>query len=247
MKIGAIIQARLSATRLYGKVLKELPSGSGITVLEQIIRRLKKSKKVNSIIVATTTKKKDSAIVAIAKKEKVLFFRGSENDVLSRYYMTAAAHGLDVIARVSADSPCIDWNVLDMVIEKHLRTGADYTSNCLKRTYPRGFDVEVFNFNTLEKAHRNSKKNYEREHVTPHIYENPSVFKIREVRAAEKHRAPDIRAALDTEEDYALLSATFDYLYPKNRYFTIRDVVRLFRKKPWLKIINKKVIQKTLH
>jgi len=106
--------------------------------------------------------------------------------------------------------------------------------------------VEVVSFEALEKAWRNAKKDYEREHVTPYIYKNPYIFKINQVKAPEELYAPDIRVTLDTEEDYVLLCAVFDYLHPKNEYFNAYDIVNLFRKKPWLKLINKKVVQKRI-
>jgi len=245
-KIGAIIQARISSARLPGKILKELPYRSGITVLEQVVNRLKKSKKLNDIIIATTTEKIDDEITTIAKKEEVKFFKGSKENVLSRYYLTAKENNIDLIVRVTSDCPCIDADVLDLAIGDHINKVADYTSNALVRTYPHGLDVEVFNFNTLEKAYKNATKDYEKEHVTPYINRNPQKFKINIVKAPKELYAPDIRITLDTEEDYALLCAVFDYLYPQNKYFNAYDIVNLFNEKPWLKLINKKIMQKKI-
>jgi len=244
MKIGAIIQARVSSTRLPKKILKELPYKSGITVLEQVIKRLDKSQKLDEIIIATTVEKEDDEIIKVAEKREVKWFRGSREDVLSRYYLAAKENNIDIVVRITSDCPCIDVEIVDLVINKHIKTMADYTSNCLVRTYPHGLDVEVINFNALEKAYKNTKKDYTREHVTPYIYRNPQIFKINQVKAPPKLYAPDIRVTLDTEEDYALLCAVFDYLYPRNEYFNAYDIVNLFREKPWLKLINKKVIQK---
>jgi len=146
-----------------------------------------------------------------------------------------------------SDCPCIDPGIIDLVINEHIKMVADYTSNSsLVRTYPHGFDVDIFNFNALEKAYKNAKKDYEREHVIPYIYRNPHIFKVNQVKAPQELYAPDIRIVLDTEEDYALLCAVFDYLYPKNEYFNAYDIVNLFKEKPWLKLINKKVIQKKI-
>ena len=246
MKIGAIIQARTSSTRLPGKVLKELPYASNITCLEQVIRRVKKSRKLNAIIIATTKEKQDNEIVNIAKKENVKYFKGSKENVLSRYYFAAKENNLEIIVRVTSDCPCIDAEIMDLTIDNHIKRTADYTTNCLVRTYPHGLDVEVFNFNALEKAHKNATKDYEKEHVTPYINGNPQIFKINEIKAPKELYAPDIRVTLDTEEDYALLCAVYDYLYPKNEYFSAYDIVNLFNEKPWLKLINKKIIQKKI-
>lgn len=246
MKIAAIIQARTSSTRLSGKILKELPYNSGITCLEQVIKRLKKSKKLNDIIVATTKEKADNKIVDIAKKEDVRYFRGSKGDVLSRYYFAAKENNTDIIVRITSDCPCIDADITDLTIDVHINKMADYTTNCLVRTYSHGLDVEVFNFDALENAYKNATKDYEREHVSPYITRNSQTFKISEIRAPQELHAPDIRITLDTEEDYALLCAVFDYLYPNNKYFDAYDIVDLFNERPWLKLINKKIMQKKI-
>ena len=246
MKTGAIIQTRTTSTRLPGKVLKELPYASGITCLGQIIRRLKKSKRLNDIIIATTKEKEDNEIINIVKKEDVKYFRGNKENVLSRYYFAAKENNIDLIVRITSDCPCIDADITDLTIDDHINKMADYTSNSLIRTYPHGLDVEVFNFNALEKAHKNATKDYEKEHVTPYINRNPQKFKINIVKAPKELYAPDIRVTLDTEEDYALLCAVFDYLYPKNKYFNAHDIVNLFNERPWIKLINKKIIQKKI-
>jgi len=170
LKTGAIIQARTSSTRLPQKVLKELPQGSGITVLGQVIRRLKRAGRLNEIIVATTEDTEDTEIIEIAKKEGVNNYRGSRRDVLKRFYGAAKQNGLDVIVRITSDCPCIDPDLIDLIIDKHSYTKADYTTNTLVRTFPYGLDMEVLNFTVLEKACDEAKDMYEREHVTPFIY-----------------------------------------------------------------------------
>lgn len=245
MRTTAIIQARVSSTRLPGKVLKELPPGSGITVLGQVIRRLRKCRKLNDIIVATTTEKEDDELVHIAQREGAKYFRGSKEDVLSRYYLAARENNSDIVVRITSDCPCIDPEVVDSVIEKHLATKADYTLNTLIRTFPHGLDTEVLSFDTLEKTYMEATEAFEREHVSPYIYKsNPQMFKITSVEAPARLRVPDIRITLDTEEDYALLCAVFDYLYPQNEFFGAEDIIKLFRDKPWLRTINKKIVQK---
>jgi spore coat polysaccharide biosynthesis protein SpsF len=247
MRIAAVIQARVSSTRLPGKVLKELPYGSGITVLEQVIRRVKRCKKLSDVIVATTTEKEDDELVSIAQREEAKHFRGSKEDVLSRYYFASKENDLEILIRITSDCPCIDAEVVDSVIEKHMATKADFTSNTLVKTFPHGLDTEVLNFDALEKAHFEAKQTFEREHVCPYIYKsNPQMFKISAVEAPQRLRAPDIKITLDTEQDYALLCTVFDYLYPENEFFDTEDIIKLFHNKPWLKMINKKVIQKKM-
>ncbi|MCD6231210.1 glycosyltransferase family protein [Candidatus Aerophobetes bacterium] len=247
MKIGAIVQARTSSTRLPNKVLKELPYGSNITVLEQVIKRLNKSQKLNEIIIATTEELEDDEIVKIADKRDVKWFRGNKENVLSRYYFAAKKNNIDIVVRIMSDCPCIDPEIIDLVINEHIKRVADYTSNSsLVRTYPHGLDVDVFNFNALEKAYKNAEKDYEKEHVIPYIYRNPHIFKVNQVKAPQELYAPDIRIVLDTEEDYALLCAVFDYLYPRNEYFNAYDITKLFEEKPWLKLINRRIVQKKI-
>jgi len=246
VKVGAIVQARFSSTRLPGKVLKEVPAGSGITVLEHVTRRLKKSKRLDEIIVATVNKKDRDEIANVAKKEKVTLFRGSEENVLSRYYFCAKENELDVIVRICSDCPCIDPEIVDSIITRHIKSKSDYTSNTLTRSYPRGFDTEVFNFSVLEKAYKNAKKPSEKEHVTPYIYKRPKAFKITQVKAPRELYGPDIRLVLDTKEDYSFINAIFSLLFKKKAKFTAFDVVKTLRENPWLKSLNNKVIQKKI-
>ncbi len=246
MKIGAIIQTRTTSTRLPAKVLKNLPYNSNITILQQVIRRLKKSKKLDEIIIATTNDREDGPIVDIANIEKVPFYRGERDDVLSRYYHAAKEHNLDTIVRITSDCPVIDYNIVDEIIDAFLKENVDYATNTLKRTYPHGMDTEVFSFWVLKKAYKEAKKDFEREHVTPYIRLNPEKFRLLNIEATKESYGPDIRVTIDQEEDYALLCAVYDYLYNIDPYFTVQQIVGLFKEKPWLKIINKKIVQKKI-
>jgi spore coat polysaccharide biosynthesis protein SpsF len=243
--IGAIIQARTTSTRLPRKVLKELPYGSGITVLEHVIRRLKRTKSLKKIIVATTENKEDDDIVEIAKKEKVAYFRGSENDVLSRYYHAARKNSIDIIVRITSDCPCIDPQIVDSIIEEHIQSNTDYSSNTLKRTFPHGLDVEVFNFNILEQTYHEACEDFEKEHVTPFIYRSGN-FNIHNIEAPSENNRPGIRVTLDTKEDYIALCAVYDFLYSANPFFGIEGIVGLFNARPWIGMINEKVVQKKI-
>lgn len=247
MKTVGIIQARTSSTRLPKKVLKSLPFNSDVTVLEQVVKRLKKSCQIDEVVVATTLSIDDDEIVKIAKKESVKCFRGSKEDVLSRYYLAAKESKADIVVRVTSDCPCIDSDIVDRCIDTHNKENSDYTTNCLERTFPHGLDVEVFNFSILEEAYLNADKQYEREHVCPYIHTtHRNRFKLTNVRANEDERGEDIRITIDTLEDYALLCAVYDYLYIGNEFFGAREIVTLFNNKPWLKLINKKIIQKKI-
>ena len=246
MTIAAIVQARTSSIRLPNKVLKKLPYSSGITCLNQVIKRLKKSKKLDDIVIATTTKSNDESIVNIAKNEKIKYFCGSKNNVLSRYYFAAKENNINLIVRIGSDCPCIDPEIIDILIYDHIKKSANYSTNCLVRSYPHGLDTEIFQFDILEEVYKKAKKEYEKEHVTSYIHKNPQIFKINIIKAPKELYVPDIRVTLDTEEDYALLCIVYDYLYPKNKYFNVYDIINLFKEKSWLKLINKKIIQKKI-
>jgi len=245
MEIGLIIQARTTSSRLPKKVLKDLPYGSGFTVLEQVIRRLKKAKYVEEIIVATTISREDDEITEVSTKEGIRYFRGSPNDVLDRYYHAASEFSLDIVVRITGDCPCIDPQIVDSIIDRHIQNNADYTSNTLKRTYPHGLDVEVFNFEVLEKSFEEAKEALEREHVTPYMYKSGR-FKIQNIETPVELKRPDIRITLDTKEDYALLCAIYDFLYYENPFFGAKEIIDLFYRKPWLKYINENIAQKKI-
>ncbi|NMC99796.1 MAG: acylneuraminate cytidylyltransferase [Bacteroidales bacterium] len=244
LSIGAIIQARTSSTRLPGKVLLELPYGSGITVLEQVIRRIKKSKTIEKIIIATTKEKVDNPIVTIANKTHTAYFRGSKKNVLERYYLAAKKYNLDIVVRITSDCPCIDPEILDQMVNKHLKSHADLTSNCLIKSFPHGVDAEVYSFTALEKAYKNATKDFEKDGATEYIsVTNPKEFNIINLIAPASLRAPDIRITLDTPEDYALL-CILNNMLPDNLNYTTKDIISLFRKNPWLSIITAKVVNK---
>ncbi len=245
LKIGIIIQARTGSSRLPGKVMKYLPFGCTTTVLEQVIARVRESKTIHKIVIATTEKNEDDSIAAMASNCGIRCFRGSEDDVLSRYYNAAKDNALDVVVRITSDCPCIDPDIIDEVVNIFLADEVDYASNTLERTYPRGLDVEVFSFSALERAQHEGVVRYDREHVTPYIYKNPSIFSVKSITAPEDINYPEIRVTLDTYEDYMLLCAVYNSLYEEAKpVFKAKDLVGLFRDKPWLYMVNKEVLQK---
>ncbi|NLX01599.1 MAG: NTP transferase domain-containing protein, partial [Syntrophomonadaceae bacterium] len=168
MKTVIIDQARMTSTRLPGKVMKEV---LGKPLLEYQIERLKRTNEADELVIATTTNNTDQPIVEICKRLGVAYYRGSEEDVLSRYYEAATKFGADVVVRVTSDCPLIDPTVVDKVI-KHYKDNwdkYDYVSNTLTRTYPRGMDTEVFSYKVLQEVYYNAQEQPEREHVTPYI------------------------------------------------------------------------------
>ena len=243
MKVAAIIQARMGSTRLPGKVLKKV---LGKTLLEYQIERVKRAKTLDEIIIATTIKESDDQIVQLCQQFSIPYYRGSEEDVLSRYYEAATEFGVDVIVRLTSDCPIIDPTVIDKVVEHYLenKDRYDYVSNTLTRTYPRGLDTEVMSYEVLKKAHEEAKELVYREHVTAYIYHHPDQFRLCNV-SNEKDESKH-RWTVDTEEDFLLIKHILETLYPINPLFTVEDVIQILRDKPEWVEINAHVEQKKL-
>lgn len=243
MNIVCIVQARMGSTRLPGKVLKKI---CGKTVLEHDIDRLKRVKNINSIVIATTTLGKDNIIVDEANRLGVKYYRGSENDVLSRYYYAAKENNADIIVRVTSDCPLIDSNITERTIQYYIDNikEYDYVSNTLDRTYPRGLDTEVFGFKVLEKAFKKADSERDREHVTPYIWDNPNVFKLGCFRNNVNYS--EYRWTLDTEKDFQLINRIYELLYYCNNEFCMEDILDLYLIYPELKKINIGIEQESI-
>lgn len=239
MNVIAIVQARMGSTRLPEKVLKKI---NNKVVLDYVIERIQQCNKIDDIVLAITTSEKDDILENYAKNKGINLFRGSEEDVLSRYYKAAEKYKADQVVRITSDCPLIDPNIVDKIIDSHITNKADYTSNTLNRTYPRGLDVEVFSFKTLKEAYKNSSKEYQREHVTPYIVEHPDRFKLQNVESIGKIRRPDIRITLDTLEDLKLIKQIL--LHFNNLNFTTEEIIEFLNKNPKLLEINKNIKQK---
>lgn len=243
MKVAAIIQARMGSTRLPGKVLKKV---LGKTLLEYQIERVKRAKAIDEIIIATTTKESDDQIVQLCQQLSIPYYRGSEEDVLSRYYEAATKFNVDVVVRLTSDCPIIDPNVIDKVVEHYLenKDRYDYVSNTLTRTYPRGLDTEVMSYEVLKRVHEEAKELVYREHVTAYIYHHPDQFRLCNV-SNEKDESKH-RWTVDTEEDFILIKNILETLYSINPLFTLEDVIRILQDKPEWAEINAHIEQKKL-
>lgn len=240
-KIVATIEARMTSTRLPGKVLMPL---AGKSTLERIIERLRCSKYIDDVIVATTTNTPDDAIIALCEKLDCHYWRGSEDDVLLRVLEATQSQKADIIVEICGDDPLIDWRHADRLIELFFEGEYDYVSNSLNKTFPIGFDVQVFPVSVLDEVNRISKDEYDHEHVSLYIYNHPEKYKLGELKAEGKMKRRDIRLTLDTKEDYILLNTIFERLIPENPDFSAEDVVDLFNREPALADINKEIQQK---
>jgi spore coat polysaccharide biosynthesis protein SpsF len=247
MNIAAIIQARMGSTRLPGKILETI---CGKPLLQHVVERIKKVQTIDEIVIATTTSEKDTILTGEAiTMEGASIFRGSEEDVLERYYRAAQKVGAEVIVRITADCPLIDPVIIDAMVGSYLKksTGdnsVDYLSNTLVRTFPRGLDAEVFSFEVLERAFNEAKEEYQREHVTPYIWQNPEIFTLECFKNEEDLSFH--RWTVDEEEDLRLVREIYKELYREGHCFLLNEVVDLFRRQPQLLEINAHIRQKEL-
>jgi len=242
-RIAAILQARMGSTRFPGKVLSLI---AGKPLIGHIVQRIRATKRIREIILATTEQPGDDDLAIFAKENGVLCYRGEEDDVLARFYGAATQYKVDVIVRICCDDPLIDHIMLNELIDLHTKTQSDYTSTSHVRTFPMGIEAEVFNYEVLKKVFNCASKKYEREHVTPYIYENPKLFKITFLEASGKLKRPDLRLTIDTHEDFRLIKEIFNGLYKDGKLFNSYDVIDFIDNNPELLLINKMVIQKQL-
>jgi len=243
MNTAIIVQARMTSTRLPGKILLEV---SGRSLLEYLIERLRCAHLADQVIIATTTNSGDEPIVECCEKLGCDHFRGSEDDVLGRYYGAAERYGADLIVRVTSDCPLIDPAVIDEVIGSYQSNQPEYNyvSNTIDRTFPRGMDCEVFSMDTLAEVHHEASASHEREHVTPFIYQNSDRYRIGLVkyhRDESRHRW-----TVDTPEDFALIKLMLESLKPHQRQFNLEDCLALIGRHPEWEEINKEIIQKAI-
>lgn len=236
MRTVAIIQARMSSSRLPGKVLLDL---AGQPMLVRVVERVRRAKTVDVVVVATTTDPADDPIEGLCHLRGYAVYRGSMFDVLDRFYGAARQMSADVIVRVTADCPVIDPEVIDHTVNVFHSAGADFAANRLpppwKRTWPIGLDIEVCSFAALERAWNEAQLPYEREHVMPYFYDVEGRFKI----AIAEHD-PDYgsqRWTVDTAEDLQLLSEIFSRFGGEDS-FSWLDVLDLMEREPSLASIN---------
>ena len=229
----AILQARCSSSRLPGKVLKPI---LGQAMIARHIERLRRSQRISQLLVATSTEPSDDPLAKLCSELKVSCFRGSLDDVLDRFYQAAKAFPSEHLLRLTGDCPLADPNVIDRCIEFHLAGGYDYTSNALQASFPDGLDVEVFRFKCLEDAWTEARLPSEREHVTPFIHCHPARYRIGHYRQARD--LSWLRWTVDREEDFQLVEAVYNALYPSNPAFTTADILALLARRPELAGIN---------
>lgn len=258
--VVAIIQARMSSSRLPGKVLRHI---AGRPMLGWVVARSRRARRITGVLVATTTAPDDDAVAAYCRQQGYDCLRGSLNDVLDRYYQAARQVQADVVVRITADCPFIDPVLIDEAADALLDGGFDFVANRLpspwRRTYPIGLDVEVFTFAALQRAWQEADQRHQREHVTPYFYEDAPVEPLqpthkerahtrtpRGFRIALLHAPADyghLRWTVDTSEDLTLAREIAAH-FPDDT-FSWMDILRLVEEHPHLTRINAAVRHKT--
>jgi len=249
-KIDVIVEARMTSSRLPGKILL---TACGIPLLQLMIERLKRIDLVNDIIVATTTNKSDDVIVSLCGQLDINCFRGDENDVLGRVVQAAQQYKTDIIVEITSDNPLIDPHLCNDIIKKYLELdpNIDFVSNdvgCyrddVKVTFPLGLcNTKVFRRTLLEKVAKTTSNAVDREHVVNNIVNNPGKYSLFNVNAQKKYNRSDIRLTLDYPEDYEVIKSVFEALYPLNPDFTADDIVSYLDENKKIKSLNKNCVQ----
>jgi spore coat polysaccharide biosynthesis protein SpsF len=233
--IDVIIQARMGSTRLPGKVMKKIEDK---VVLDHVIDRVSIAKNIRNIIICTTTLEQDNIIVKHCKQRNIKYFRGSEKNVLNRYYETAKFYGSDTIIRLTSDCPLFDPNFIDMMIDKYFELELQYIGPKYygQHQFPDGFNCEIFSFDILKEAELNANEN-EREHVSTYIIKKYSSTKYEYDYYCELQnkynniKFDELHLSLDTQEDYELIKNIFKHVYLNKKDFTLEDVLQYLNNK----------------
>ncbi len=225
--ILAVLQARMSSTRLPGKVLKPL---LGRPMLARQIERVKRSALIDRLLVATSAAAEDAGIERLCAELRVDCYRGSLDDVLDRFYRAAQPCNPAYVVRLTGDCPLADPELIDAVIRFCVDGDYDYASNALQPTFPDGLDTEVLRFACLAEAWREARLPSQREHVTPFIYSQPRRFRIGSYVNAVDYS--HLRWSVDEPEDFALIERIYQALYPANRAFASADILALLKRHP---------------
>lgn len=241
MKIVATIEARMTSSRLPGKVLLD---AAGKPMLQHLINRLRAVPSINSIVLATTINAADDVLVEFASRHDVLVYRGSELDVMGRVIGAARLAQADVVVEITGDCPIIDPDIVEQTIQMYLHNDAVYVSNGHIRSYPDGMDTQVFSLDALIQSAAITNTPLDREHVSLHIRNNPALFPKLTLIAPPSLHWPELGLTLDEEADYKLLKKIIEKLAPVNPLFSCLDVVRLLRKNPDWVAINQAVARK---
>jgi len=237
-RILATIEARMTSSRLPGKVLMDI---GGRPALSLMVERLRRVPGLDGIVVATTVNRSDDPIADLASRLGIGCFRGSEDDVLGRVLGAAEAHAIDVIVETTGDCPLIDPEVVQRTIAVYRAGGADYVSNVLRRTYPIGMDTQVFARSVLTDVARRTSDPFDHEHVSVFIYCHPELYSLMNAAAPDRQTDPALRLTLDTADDLRLLCAVTEKLGPAA---DLDAILALLRSDTSLRALNGHVVHR---
>lgn len=242
-RVAATIEARMTSTRLPGKVLKPC---LGRPMLELMIERVRRARCLDGVVVCCTANAADDPIEELCRRIGAGVWRGSEEDVLARVLDGAKAHGIDTIVELTGDCPLMDPAIIEEVVAAYAGSDADYCANMIQRSYPIGMDTQVFATAVLDDVARRTSDPTDHEHVSLYIYRHPEIYRLKGLVAPEPLFDPALRLTLDTAEDYALIQAVYERLYPVNPAFTLADILALLKADPALRALNDHVQHKTV-
>jgi len=239
MKAAAIIQARISSTRLPSKALLKL---CGKPLICHVIEHAKSITGVSEVILATGNGYENLPLIELALQYGIKSYAGSEDDVLERYFLASEKLDCDYVIRITGDNPLTDHESASNALEYAYKHDADH---CTTTGIPVGTGVEIIKKTALKKAYENGKEPHHREHVTPYIKEHPELFKIIKYKSPLINRYPDLRLTVDTAEDFKLMEILYNELY-KSKPIELIDVINFIEKKPELRHINSSVEQRPM-
>lgn len=243
MSVNAIIQARCGSTRFPNKVFALI---DGKPLLWHVVNRLKYATKIDDIIVATTVSEKDDKIEEWCKENNVHCFRGSEENVLNRYYSASQAFPSDYVVRITADDPFKEPKVIDAVITKLIEEGYDHVTNNLPPSFPEGLDCEAFKKSALDRSEKEAETAFEREHVTQYIYHHPEIFKIGNVSNGEN--LSYLRWTVDKDVDFEMVKAVYAHRNPANKGILLMDeILEILKANPEIEKINSEVERSAMY
>lgn len=243
MRTHAIIQARCGSTRFPNKIFVNI---CGKPLIWHVVNRLTYANTIDKIVVATTTDSKDDKIEGWCKENNIACFRGSENDVLNRYYSASLAFPSDVIVRITADDPFKEPAIIDAVVNKLINEGFDHVTNNLPPSWPEGLDCEAFTFAALKTSEESTKDNFEREHVTQYIYHHPEKFRIGNYGSLRN--LSSLRWTIDKEADYEMVQAIYAHRNPSNTGILLLDeILDILERNPEISKINSDVERSAMY
>lgn len=238
--IVAIVEARMSSSRLPGKVLLEALNRP---MLYHLVQRLKNVKSINEIVIATTISEADQPLVDFCLKNDIRFYRGSEEDVMDRVLSAAIANNADIIVEITGDCPLIDPDLVQQAISIFLANEVDYLANCHIRSYPDGMDIQIFTVKCLQESSEQTHDKLDREHVTLHIRNNPTKFRQLHIVAPPSLYWPELGLTLDEKDDYKLIKLIFEH-FSGCINFSCFQILDFLKKFPHLLELNKSVVRK---